>query len=161
MPAPQDKVLCGFTGTKADKIKLAADYETGGSYETACLALWCILEDGLKLHFGYRKRAALAENIARWSEYLSGESKNKRPKEIRNWQEKCQNLPSEKEIRKDFAKCSKLLEVMHPGSKWRRRRNRIAHGAEKFGHKKTYLNHKADLLQAIEELHQGLAALHK
>lgn len=120
------RLFAEFIKKKTSQIKLAAKYEEKASYEMAFLAMWHVLEFGLKTHFGI--------DIAR-------------------------SMPHMNKIRGDFGGCQKLLQVIHPKNKWRRRRNRIAHSAEEFGHDETYRDYKSDVLDAIDELHRELAAL--
>ena len=63
-------------------------------------------------------------------------------------------------IREEFSGDHRLLEVIEPQNKWRKRRNRIAHDADEFGRKTTYTEYKTNVLDAIDELRQSLAMLH-
>lgn len=135
----------------------AKAYESSASYEMAYLSLWIILEKMLKrVDFVARKRA-LYLHICEWKEYLEGKGK-KRPSDIKSF------ILKEVEKIPDFGKVEHVIgcapitkEIMNAqpkngSTKWRDRRNNIAHNAESFKRLETYRDYRDKLMEGILEI---------
>ena len=144
----------------------AVEYEKGESYEMAYLSRWYILEKMLKILDTKLKADELHNKIRKWwEEYLSNPASNQL-EQLKSLQLKeASNIPSAhriKEIEKCFnMKLSAIKEIMHTKSgststKWRKRRNDVAHGATPFREKERYEEFRKKIMEGISEIEEAL-----
>jgi len=145
-----------------DRIKTSLTYEENGSYEMAYISLWSILETALKDISPYAKRVALLKLVNEWRAYLD-EGGEKEPKTIRSFQcTKSDKIPPIDLIEAFLGDCPTIKEILNSepkngSTKWRNKRNGIAHNAEGFHRTETYREYKNKLLDGINELGMKLS----
>ncbi|MBC8551924.1 MAG: hypothetical protein H8D23_19930 [Candidatus Brocadiales bacterium] len=149
-------ILESFNRLKAERVGVAADYEQSQSYEMAYIALWSILETALKDITPYAKKIVLLKKVNDWKDYLEGNSSNP-PKEIRSFQiTRSDKIPPISLVEALLGDCPTIREILNTESKngstkWRDKRNRIAHNAEEFHRLETYQEYKNKLLDGMDE----------
>ena len=150
------QILVDFNHNRAEQIRIAVGYEDNHSYEMAYIALWSVLETGLKDISPYAKKVILLNKINQWKSYLDGETNNE-PKEIKSFQRtRSEKIPPISFIETYLGECPIIKEIMNTESKngstkWRDKRNKIAHNAEGFHRFETYQEYKNKLLDGMDE----------
>ncbi|MFA0021171.1 hypothetical protein AB4354_22945 [Vibrio splendidus] len=157
-------LLGDFIQLRDEKVKLAEEYEQGKSYEMAYVALWSVTEHTVKQVEEHRKITDLRGKVAAWHYFFETETATKRPAPIKSFSCEVKNIPDIKLIQESLGSVpaiTKLLQTKQKGksSKYRDKRNAIAHQALKFGSDSVYLDYKATALAAIEELERTLEGL--
>jgi hypothetical protein len=156
-------LLENITQLRTDQTRIAASYENNQSYEMAYIAIWSILEISLKDISPYAKKKVLLNRVSEWKNYLEGQSNNK-PKEIRDFRcTRNETIPSITLIESLIGESPTIEEILNTDAKkgttkWRDKRNRIAHNAEEFHKLDTYQEYKNKLLNGIDELVVSLSA---
>ena len=151
------QILEKFNRLRAEQVAIAANYEENHSYEMAYIALWSILETGLKDITPHAKKIMLLEKIIEWKDYLEGDGR--KPKAITRYQFKCtrsDKIPPISLVEKLLGDSPTIKEILNTESKsgstkWRDKRNKIAHNTEDFHHFDTYQEYKNKLLNGIDE----------
>ncbi len=154
-------VFNDFTSLFKVQSEIAECYELDGNYEMAYLALWSVTEHTVKeiqTHVNTRK---LKNAIDEWHKYFQSSEELKRPKPIKNFACDVKTIPQIKTLTEelgDIPAVSKLLQTKEKGksSKYRDKRNAIAHKAEKFSSETVYKGYKVTALSAIQELERKL-----
>lgn len=155
-------IITKFNHLKVEGMNMAAIYENTQSYEMAYIAQWSILEGALKDITPYAKKIILLKQISDWKEYLEGKSSNP-PKEIRSFQmTRSDKIPPISLVEAFLGECPVIKEVINTDSKsgstkWRDKRNRIAHNAESFIRFETYQDYKIKILEAVNEFEELLS----
>lgn len=150
------KMLEDFNKQMADKMRISSAYEESGSYEMAYMSLWSILETALKDISPYAKKIVLLTMINEWRVYLD-KGGGKEPKSIKSFlRTRSEKIPPIDLIEALLGDCPIIKEILNSESKngstkWRDKRNNIAHNAEGFHQLKTYLEYKNKLLDGINE----------
>ena len=145
--------------------KLASDYEEKSSYEMAYLSRWYVLEEILKSMDAECRKKQLYRQVCDWKKYLENPN-TKKPGEIKSFD------ITEQDITPDIGKIGKMeehldcelqiiKEIMNGNSKngstkWRDRRNNLAHGAMPFGRTETYEEYRNKIMEGISEIEQAL-----
>ncbi len=149
---------------KESQEKLALAYEKITSYEMAYISLWIILEKTLKDIDTKLKRDKLYSQVSEWKQYLEIKSNDsKKPKEIRSFNLKeSERIPELGNIEEYLGNIPITKEIMntqtkHGSTKWRDKRNNIAHKAESFGKKETYCIYRDKILGGVNEVAKLLA----
>lgn len=152
-----------FYNLKTEQTKKALEYENSKSYEMAYLSYWVILEKGLKIIEVLRKREKLYSEICLWKEYFEG-SEVKKPSDIRCFSlQEPEKIPEVKLISEFLqGKLPLVAEIMNTQqkqgtTKWRGRRNDIAHQAMSFGSESKFFEYRNKILDGIDELEKELA----
>ena len=141
-------------------VALSLTYEKGSSFEMAFLSLWSILEQIMKLVASVSAKRKLEASLLEWTIYVQNPSSGKKPKEIKNFQleyDSSSSIPMISQIEDVIGNVPKLKELMDSNGKYRRKRNDIAHRAEKLSDK-VYLDYKEVTLAALNELKVALAS---
>ncbi len=147
------QILENFNRLRTEQIVIAANYEENQSYEMAYIALWSILETGLRDITPRAKKIVLINKVNEWKNYLDG-SGTKPQKEISSFQFQCtrsDKIPPISLVEALLGNCPTIKEILNTESrngstKWRDKRNRIAHNAEGFHRLETYQEYKNKLL---------------
>lgn len=142
---------------RKEKEESAAKFEVAASYEMAYISLWSIVEKTLKDIDSWLRTQELYASVREWKLYLEGDI-IKRPRDIKSFNLKESNkIPDISYIEKHLGKLPRVKAIMntqakHGSTKWRDRRNNIAHNAEPFGKLETYKEYREAILAGIEEL---------
>jgi len=140
---------------------MAVRYEEAGSYEMAYLSLWIVLEKILKDIDTKIRSDGLYVQICEWKNYLENKS-TKKPREIKSFNLKeSERIPDLAKIEKAIGEIPVTREIMNTqakngSTKWRDKRNSIAHNAESFAKKDTYEEYRDKILSGTSELTQIL-----
>jgi hypothetical protein len=150
-----------FIQFRDEKLKLAQDYELTQSYEMAYVALWSITEHTVKIIEELRRSKELRKQVLSWYEFFESNSAVNRPEPIKSFVCEVRSIPEIKLIQKSLGTApaiAKLLQTKQKGksSKYRDKRNAIAHHADKFKDVKVYHDYKKTALAAISELEKKL-----
>lgn len=134
-------------------VALALTYEENGSFEMAFISLWSILEQIMKPIASVSTKRKLEDSLQEWTAYVQNPSSEKKPKEIKNFQLEyvSTSIPMISQIEYATGNVPKLKELMDSNGKYRRKRNDIAHRAEKVSDK-VYPDYKDAALAALDEL---------
>lgn len=157
-------ILESFNHLRTEQTEVASKYEERNSYEMAYIALWSILETGLKDITPLAKKFVLLKQVNEWKEYLE-EAKNKEPNEIRSFQcTRSDKIPHISLIEALLGECPTIKEILNSESKngstkWRNKRNKIAHNAEGFHRFETYQEYKNKLLDGMDEFVRLLSSV--
>ncbi|GGO74645.1 hypothetical protein GCM10010982_37950 [Bowmanella pacifica] len=136
-------------------------YEAAESNEMAYLSLWAVLEKGLKIIEVVRKREELYEQVCAWKDYLDGQN-NKQPSAIKSFSlQEPEKIPDVKVISGYMGGLPVVTEIMNTQSKngstkWRDRRNRIAHQAAPFGSNEKYEEFRDKICTGIDEMEKAI-----
>lgn len=151
-----------FLERKQEQLKLANEYESAGNLEMAYVALWSVTEHTVKDIEVVRKTKALTLSITKWYEFLTEKKQVKRPKEINSFSCSVNSIPEISLIIKELGEVpaiSKLLQTSNTkgiSSKFRDKRNSIAHRAERFLNPKIFNEYKQVALDSIQELEEKI-----
>ncbi|MER0170663.1 MAG: hypothetical protein DU489_08680 [Nitrosomonas sp.] len=139
-------------------IKLSTEYEEKQSYEMAFIAIWSILERIMKSIASVEIRKRLRLNIDDWVKYLNDPEKVEKPDEIRNFATEYTShaIPHISLIEAAIGDVPELKELMNTKGKYRKKRNDIAHRADKMS-KAVYSDYKMAACAAIDELKRILS----
>jgi len=157
-------LLKNFIKLKDEKIKLADSYEVNQNYEMSYMALWAVTEHTVKEVEETRKIKKLKQSIQVWHHYFEHETKSKRPASIKSFVCEVKNIPDIKLIQEslgEIAAIAKLLrtQAKSGSTKYRDKRNAIAHHAEKFKNFTVYQDYKDTALAAISEIEARLTVI--
>ena len=158
------QILQNFNRLRTEQTVIAANYEENKSYEMAYIALWSILETALKDITPYAKKIVLLSKVNEWKDYLDGNSNNT-PKEIRSFQcTRSDKIPPVSLVEALLGECPIIREILNSESKngstkWRDKRNRIAHNAEGFHRLETYQEYKNKLLDGMDEFVRAISSV--
>jgi len=141
------------------QIKLAEEYETNKQYETAFIAYWSVLENFVKAVATEHRKELLRRSLNDWHKYLE-EEQDECPKPPPKAKLRPFNLPP----KPDFHKCLRFFSldsnqfwmVMDSEGECRKKRNRIAHSAEKFSTSKKYEEVKLPTIELIISIYEEL-----
>jgi len=140
------------------QLKLAEEYESNKQYETAFIAYWSVLENFVKAVATEYRKDLLRQSLHEWRRYLE-EELDGCPKPPPSGKLRSFNLP-----RKDaFHKCLRFFrfdsgqfwKVMDSEGECRKKRNRIAHSAEKFSSPDKYFDLKTPTVGLISSIYAG------
>jgi|SaaInlStandDraft_4_1057021.scaffolds.fasta_scaffold34181_2 hypothetical protein len=150
------KILESFNRLRTERIGVAENYEETQSYEMAYIALWSILESVLKDITPHAKKTVLLKKVNEWKDYLEGNGNNT-PKKIGSFQcTRSDKIPPISLVEALLGDCPIIKEILNTESKsgstkWRDKRNKIAHNAEEFHRFETYQEYKNKLLDGMDE----------
>lgn len=152
-----------FLRLKTEKLRDAQVQEANGSKAMAYIALWSIVEKTLSQLESQRLEEKLKSELNKWINFL-GNKDGKQPCKIKSFSFKTEKLPNSQEVKVllgDAPAICKLVQVKAKGksSKFRDKRNAIAHSAEDFKELTTYQEYKSTVLNAIDELEIKLKEL--
>jgi hypothetical protein len=137
-------------------------FEENKSYEMAFIALWAVPEHFLKQIELWTRQNEQYRLMKQWTEYLENtndadDTRIKPPKDsnIGSISTKLsRTVPDYTRIlRKKYPACKSVLELMHTGEKYRRKRNSIDHSADSLSEDKYFNDYKIIVQSAIEELY--------
>ena len=142
---------------------LAFEYEEKASYEMAYISRWCVLEKILKILDTQLKADEIHNKVHKWwEEYLSNPDSNQ-PEPLKSlYLKEAQRIPQVGKIEEHLdCELPIIKEIMHTKSgnsstKWRIKRNDIAHRAEPFGKKETYEEYRNKIMEGISEIERAL-----
>lgn len=160
------EILENFTKLRTKQVEYAAAYEAKQSYEMAYIALWSVLEAALKDITPKAKQMSLLQKIHEWRLYLEAGG-NSKPREIKSFQcTRSETIPHISLIEVLLGNCPTIKEILNTESKngstkWRDKRNNIAHNAEAFKQLKTYKEYKNKLLAGLDEFAGRLSDVSK
>lgn len=148
-------ILQQFYERREEAEANASLYEQSNNLEMAYLALWSVTEHTAKDVESIRLRRELKAKVCLWTEYLDGTGPAPLP--IKNFSLEPQSIPSIANLQSvlgEIPAVSKLLQTKAKGksSKYRDKRNAIAHYAERFADKTRYNDYKSTAQAAIDEL---------
>ena len=155
-------LLKAFLERKNNQLLLAEQYEKSGSLEIAYLALWAITEHTVKEVEEQRLKQKRFQDITDWYRFLSENGQYPRPSETKiNCGVEVKNIPQLTNIEELLGlipSITKLLQTNNKkgSTKYRDRRNEIAHHAAKFRDINTFQDYKETALSAIVELEEKL-----
>lgn len=157
-------LLGDFIQLRDEKVKLAEEYEQGKSYEMAYVALWSVTEHTVKTVEELRKYKELRKQVLAWYEFFEDNYVTQRPRPIKSFVCEVKNIPEIKLIQESLGAVpaiAKLLQTKQKGksSKYRDKRNAIAHHADKFKDIDVYRDYKETALAAITELESKLKGM--
>ncbi|WP_272575959.1 hypothetical protein [Providencia sp. PROV273] len=157
-------LLDDFIKLRIKKRILAEEYEQIQSYEMAYIALWSVTELTVKAVEESRKTSELKDRIRAWHHFFENNSNISRPEPIKSFVCEVKTIPAITLIQKSLGEVpalAKLLQTNQRGksSKYRDKRNAIAHNADKFKNIDIYLDYKETALAAIEELELKLKGM--
>ncbi|EKT4485668.1 hypothetical protein JGK44_000039 [Shewanella algae] len=152
-------ILQQFYERREEAEANASLYEQCNNLEMAYLALWSVTEHTAKDVESMRLRRELKKKVRQWAEYLDGTGTA--PPPIKSFSLGTQSIPpiaNLKSVLGEIPAVSKLLQTKAKGksSKYRDKRNAIAHHAERFTDKTRYDDYKSTAQAAIDELAQKL-----
>ena len=158
------QILENFNRLRTEQITVSANYEENKSYEMAYIALWSILETALKDITPHAKKVLLLKKVNEWKDYVDGNAK-KPQKEISSFYFQCtrsEKIPPISLIEAILGDCPIIKEILNSESKngstkWRDKRNKIAHNAEGFHRYETYQEYKNKLLDGLDEFVRALS----
>jgi hypothetical protein len=152
-----------FLRLKAEKIRDAQVQEANGSKAMAYIALWSIVEKTLSNLESQRLEEKLKSELNQWINFL-GNKDGSPPRNIKNFSFEAVKLPNPQGVKLllgDAPAICKLIQTKAKGksSKFRDKRNAIAHSAEDFKELSTFQEYKSTVLSAIDELEIKLMEL--
>ncbi|MFN4318727.1 hypothetical protein [Acinetobacter parvus] len=153
-----------FLGLRDEQLKLAQDYEKEASYEMAYVALWSVIEQTVKRVEEKRKYRELREKVVAWYEFFENELITKSPAPIKAFDLDVKTIPDLITIHKSLGEAPAISKLLNSQSgsgstKYRERRNAIAHHAQKFKDASIYSDYKETALAAIAELEDKIKGL--
>jgi hypothetical protein len=136
-----------------EHLVLSASYEENESYEMSFVALWTVLEHIMKPIASIGMQKELQSKLHEWSKHLEHPEVGRKPKEIRSFNTEyiSTSIPSVSLIEVAIGEVPKLKKLMDSNGKYRKKRNNIAHRAEKLS-QKTFTDYKMTVQDAIIEL---------
>ncbi len=151
-----------FIDQRDSQLLKATSFESHANYEMAYLALWTVVEKNIKLLQTHALKKKLLEDITAWKLFLEGAS-SIRPSDIRSFTyESSVKIPSDlSTIEQLFCPMPKVRSILNTdykngSTKWRDKRNRIAHDAEAFPKPATFSEYKKMLLEGIQEIENAI-----
>ena len=155
----RQKLTSDLIELKDQQDKRSDAFEDNNSYEMAYLARWYILEMAVRKITLKKRQDRVISLMKSWVEYAEGK-KTERPENYRIGEIPLQvskYLPHyEQVIVKTFGECPTLLEVMRANRRYRNKRNRIAHSADKLSEQNYYKYYKPAINQAIAEIYREI-----
>jgi len=155
----RQKLISDLLKLKEAQDKRSDAFEDDNSYEMAYLARWYILEKAVRKITLKKRQDNKIKLMKAWVDYAE-DGTSKRPENYRIGVIPLQvskYLPHyEQVIVKFFGNCPALLEVMKANGRYRNKRNRIAHSADKLSEKNYYKYYKPVINQAISELYREI-----
>jgi len=158
------QLLENFNTLRTEQIAVAAEYEESQSYEMAYIAIWSILETSLKDITPHAKKIVLLKKINEWKNYLEDNGRKPQNK-IGSFQcTRSNTIPPILLIEALLGDCPIIKEILNTESKngstkWRNKRNKIAHTAEGFQRFETYQEYKNKLLNVLDEFARALSSV--
>ncbi|MGW7676370.1 hypothetical protein [Shewanella sp. S23-S33] len=145
---------------ETEHYSLAEYYENKGSYEMSYVALWTILEHIMKPIASIGVKKKLESELLEWVNHVQNPTPGKQPKEIKNFKTEYTetSIPPMTLIKEAIGELPKLKLLMDSQGKYRRKRNEIAHRAEKLS-ETSYVVYKESVLAAVIEVKQRLREL--
>jgi hypothetical protein len=136
-----------------EHLALSATYEENESYEMSFVALWTVLEQIMKPIASIGMQKELRRKLHEWLKHLEHPEVGRKPKEIRsfNTEYSSTTIPTISLIELAIGEVPKLKKLMDSNGKYRKKRNNIAHRAEKLS-QKTFTDYKMTVQDAIIEL---------
>ena len=153
-------LLKEFLDRKQKHLTLADEYEAAGSLEMAYLALWSVTEHTVAGIETFRKTKELTRSVTEWYLFLTEKKQIKRPKIIKSFSCEVNGIPEINLIKKELGEIPAISKLLQPSnnkgisSKFRDKRNSIAHRAEKFRNKEVFNEYKLVAHAAIDELEE-------
>jgi len=151
-----------LTELEKARVSLSFEYESNGSYEMAFISLWSILEHIMKPIASVSIKVKLKNSLNEWLVYAENTQSSAKPKEIKNFQLEYTNttIPQISHIEDAVGDLPKLKVLMDSSKKYRKKRNSIAHRADKLS-ESAYAEYKGAVLDALNELKNALAKFEK
>ncbi len=144
---------------KEEQDNRSERFEAEESFEMAYLARWHILEIAVRKIILKKKQDEIISLMKDWVDY----TEERRPSRPQNTKigtvplQASKYLPHyEQVILKEFGKYGALCEAMKTGGKYRNKRNRIAHSADRLSRQNYYKYYKPVINQAISEIYNEL-----
>lgn len=151
-----------FIDLRDSQLVRATSFEENAQYEMAYLALWSVVEKSIKSMYPHAQKAKLLECVIAWKLFLEG-STSLKPSEIKKFTYgEPENIPSDlSAIEQLFGSMPKVCEILNTdpkkgSTKWRTRRNNIAHDALAFAKQTTFLEYKQKLIEGIREIERAM-----
>ncbi|EJC7066760.1 hypothetical protein MYC06_004592 [Vibrio parahaemolyticus] len=149
-----------FLALKSEKIAEAQKQEENGSKAMAYIAMWSVVEKTLSELESERLESKLKLELKKWTDFLV-DKVGKPPQPIKGFKFKTDKLPNPNGVQVllgDAPAICKLVQTQAKGksSKYRDKRNAIAHSAEEFKDLSTFNEYKNAVMSAIEELEHKL-----
>lgn len=143
-----------------EHFALSEHYEKSSSYEMSYVALWTILEHIMKPIASIGMRKKLETSLHEWIGHIENPIPGIQPKDIKNFKIEYTSIsiPSVSLIEEAIGDVPKLKLLMDSNGKYRRKRNNIAHRAEKLS-ETAYGGYKSAVLDAIAEIKSILSQL--
>ncbi|EIV1738042.1 hypothetical protein L7E62_004686 [Vibrio parahaemolyticus] len=147
------KIIEELTKLEHEHFALSDSYESNGSYEMSYMALWTILEHILKPIASEGMKKKLQRSLHEWIDHLESPVSGKKPKDIKSFKTEYSStsIPPISLIEEAIGDVPKLKVLMDSNGKYRKKRNSIAHRAEKLS-KSIYSDYKSTVILALEEL---------
>jgi len=154
-----------FVELKSEKLAEAQKQEAGGSKAMAYIAMWSIVEKTLSELESERLERKLKLELQKWTDFLEKKI-GKPPQPIKGFKFETDKLPNSNGVQillGDAPAICKLVQTQAKGksSKYRDKRNAIAHSAEEFKDLSTFNEYKNVVMSAIEELELKLTLTEK
>lgn len=149
---------------KKVQFEKAEVFEKNSSFEMAYLSYWIVLEKILKVIETRRKRDNFYNSICEWKLFLET-GKGKTPVKIKLFSLKeVEKMPEISSIESFIGKTPNVRKIMNTQSKngstkWRDKRNNIAHQSDSFGSENKYNEYKQMIIQGIAEIETVLNKL--
>ncbi|EGR1564746.1 MULTISPECIES: hypothetical protein [Vibrio] len=155
-----EEISLKLDALEKEHYSLAEYYEHKGSYEMSYVALWTVLEHIMKPIASIGVKKKLESELLEWVNHIQKPTPGKQPKEIKNFKTeyKATSIPPMTLIEEAIGELPKLRVLMDSKGKYRRKRNDIAHRAEKLS-EASYLDYKESVLAAVIEVKQRLREL--
>lgn len=157
-------LLEDFIILQEEKLKLADDYERSQSFEMAYISLWSVTEHTVKEVETVRKTKELKDKVSAWHYFLDGKTNRKRPQPIKSFVCEGKSIPDIELIKKSLGEVPAIAKLLNTqaksgSTKYRDKRNAIAHQADKFRSFSVYEDYKETALSAISELKARLKVM--
>lgn len=158
-------LLSDFQVLRNIALEESARFERELNFSMAYLTLWCVLEKTSKAMYPLAAESRLHFEIKAWESYLAKEAGEKAPTAIPASYflfGKPQRIPEVEILEIKFGPLPKMKAIFNTvnkagSTKWRDRRNDIAHNAATFTKASTFEEYKQKLFQGIEELDECLS----
>ncbi|MBS9921584.1 hypothetical protein [Vibrio alginolyticus] len=137
---------------KDEQIKLAEEYQSKQSYELAYIAYWSVVEHFSKEVGEIFLKQQLEKKLVEWQDYLSGKQESRPQGKQISLKLECSTIPPMNQLTDLLGELPKTANLLKSKSKYRNRRNDIAHRATKFGKEQTFFEYKEAVIGSIEEL---------
>ena len=146
-----------FMDLEKEYKTLSSEYENNRSFEMAFISIWSIAEHIMKPIASISMKNKLQNSLNEWVKYIENPETKNKPKEFKSFQFEYSStsIPSIAQIESAVGPMPKLTTLMDSKGKYRKKRNGIAHRAEKIS-ETVYGDYKKAVLEALSELRNVL-----